>query len=554
MTRHDSDEITGDDGTAAVNSAVSRRGVMTAVLGAGAAGIVGIATATPAQAGPREQVGPPGHAGPPFAPREHTHDGGRLGQDEPVSTLRAVEAYSRQYPRIDVALFGAVGDGVTDDSVAIQEAMDSATERRGIVAFDSDKVYAISQTIVVDVSAVRGIEGNLARIKLTADVTAFRITGTHTGNASPNNSSARRIKLPEMHPYVRGLRIHGDPQLRGTGLRIEGTFGLQVLQCHLFDLRTGIEFAEVNRNVILANNNVWHCLDYGIWWNGGNIHQMNMTGNHISYTRKALFMDDALIYNVQVVGNAIEASSAPGDVEYVVHAVARDGYIEGLELIGNSLEDHVNVSGAAVRIDGGPNRRGKQIMIIGNDMGNSESSDIFVSDIDEVVIANNTMSYSTDYSIRLTGHVLAVNITGNVMHTRDDRPMGMLHIGGEDARTTVDALVVANNIAKHMMRIPVVVRNADLRSVNFSGNVIEYVGNEPGHLVDMTESVSLRGASITGNQLRTERLTSAIAVDPRDVDLLVAKDNVSDGVGPDAFASLPDPVDGRVIVADNVAG
>lgn len=522
-----------------------RRGMMSAALGAGAAGLLGIASAGKAHAAPDS---------PPFAPVGHAHDGAALGVEEPVSTIRAVETYTRDYPRIDVAMFGAVGDGVTDDSAAVQAAMDSAGERGGIVAFDTSKVYAVSETIVVDVARVRGIEGNLARIMLTRDVVALRIVGTHTGSASPGHESSQRIKLPEMHPYVRGLRVHAEPRLRGTALSIEGTFGLQVTQCHFFDLRTGIEFAKVNRNVVLANTNIWHCLDYGIWWNGGNVHQTNIVGNHVSYCRKAMFVDDALIYNVQIVGNAIEASSSPDVVEYVVHAVARDGYIEGFEFVGNSLEDHVQVSGAAVRIDGGPQRRGKQIMIIGNDMGNSRAGDIVVSDLDEVVIANNAMSYSADYSIRLTGHVLGVSVTGNVMNTRSDRRMGMLVIGDAEQRTVVDALVFTDNVATNMMRLPVVARDAELRSVNFSGNIIDYAGPDSGPLVDLTRDVALRSVTIRGNHFRTANENPAIAVDPDAVDLFLAKDNVADGAGGGAYEGLPEPVEGRVVVADNLSG
>src|SRR5690625_77918 len=451
-------------------------------------------------------------------------------------------------------MFGAVGDGVTDDTAAIQAAVDSPDNGGGIVAFEVGKTYRITDTITVNVARVRGIEGNNARLVTASDIVCCRIQGSHTGSASPGHDSSQRIKLPEMNPYVRDLRVHSDPELRGTALQVEGTFGLRVSGCQLFDLRTGIEFLGTNRNAILSDNHIWHCLDYGIWWNAGDIHQTNVVGNHVSYCRKILFLDGAGIYNVQVVGNALEASSSPEVVEHVVHAVAKDGYLEGFEFIGNSLEDHLSAAGAAVRIEGGPNRDGKQVMIIGNDLGNSSQNDIHISDMNEVVIEGNAASYSADYSIKLTGKLTAVNITGNVMRGGLGRPMGALMVGADDTETDISGLIVADNIADSMLRRPVIVRDASLASARVSGNVLHYSGDDDGALLEVSTNIgAMRGAHITGNSIRGNSDNRAISVHAAEVGLLIVKDNVADGIGPGAY-ELPEPRDGDVVIKDNLSG
>ncbi|WP_298177066.1 hypothetical protein [Saccharomonospora sp.] len=126
-------------------------------------------------------------------------------------------------------LAGAVGDGDADDTAALQAAMDSASNGR-IVALENGKSDRITNTVVVDVAKVRGIEGNNARVVTDQDIVCLRIQGTHTGSASPKHDPSERVKLPEMNPYVRGLRIHTVPALQGTGIQVEGTFGLTLAQ------------------------------------------------------------------------------------------------------------------------------------------------------------------------------------------------------------------------------------------------------------------------------------------------------------------------------------
>jgi hypothetical protein len=447
---------------------------------------------------------------------------------------------------------GPMGFCAADDSAAIQAALDHADG--GIVALHSGRAYRVSRPLIADVRRVRGFEGDNARVVVAHDGACLRIVGSHTGSASPAHPSSQRVKVPEMNPFVRGVRIHADPPLRATGLQIEGTFGLEVSGCQLFDLATGIELVGRNRNVVLSGNDVWHCRDYGVWWHGGDLHQVNVVGNHVSYCRKVLFFDDASIFNVQIIGNALESSTSPDVVEHVVHAESRGRQIEGFEFIGNSLEDHWSAAGPSVRIDGGSAQRAKQLMIIGNDLGNSRNHDIHVSDANEVVIQGNSLDDSEEHSIKLSGRLTAVSVLGNVFRGEGERPMGTLLVGDDSAPTEVDGLVISENVADRMLRRPVVVRNASLVSARLSGNVLHFAGDEPGFAVDLTDRVRrLHGVHVVGNTLRADRATRALGLRAAEVSLLIARDNLAAGFGAEPY-ELPEAVPGAVIVADNLAG
>lgn len=69
-------------------------------------------------------------------------------------------------PSVHVSDYGAVGDGVTPDDVAIQAAIDDALARGCPVAFDGDKNYAVTEKLQV-LSGVLEFQGNGCTITAT---------------------------------------------------------------------------------------------------------------------------------------------------------------------------------------------------------------------------------------------------------------------------------------------------------------------------------------------------------------------------------------------------
>ena len=91
----------------------------------------------------------------------------------------------------DVAEFGAIGDGVADDSDAVQAAVDAGW---GSVRFEKG-TYRLTKTIVVkldDQGPLSLVSDGTSRIVMAGAGPAFRIVGTHGGTADPESVKDRK--------------------------------------------------------------------------------------------------------------------------------------------------------------------------------------------------------------------------------------------------------------------------------------------------------------------------------------------------------------------------
>src|SRR5690606_28514520 len=82
---------------------------------------------------------------------------------------------------ISVKDFGAVGDGTTDDSAAIQAAVDEALVQKTIVSFPAGE-YLLNSKIEVR-NGVAGIRGDGGVVKIGAITGGFRLRGIRSGEA-----------------------------------------------------------------------------------------------------------------------------------------------------------------------------------------------------------------------------------------------------------------------------------------------------------------------------------------------------------------------------------
>ena len=176
--------------------------------------------------------------------------------------------------------FGAIGDGIADDSAAIQRAVDSAV---GQVYFPKG-VYRITKTIQIDlnkfgVSALRGEA--VARIVMAGPGPALLIAGTHTGTASPSTVK-QEVWQRQRTPTVDGLEIVGaHPQ--ACGIEATKTMQLTLTRLTVRQALHGIQLTQRNRNVIISACHLYDNNGIGIYLDRVNLHQINLTNCHISY-------------------------------------------------------------------------------------------------------------------------------------------------------------------------------------------------------------------------------------------------------------------------------
>jgi len=206
----------------------------------------------------------------------------------------------------DVKAFGAMGDGTTDDTDAIQRAVDSG---RGRIVFPKG-VYRLTRPVeaVLDRIGYLSIEGNgVARIEMAGAGPALRIIGTHQASADPGNF-ADNVWDNQRMPLIDAIAIVGKHD-QAVGIEADGTMQITLTRLHLRSLLHGIHLVKNNRNVAIADCHIYHNRGVGIFYNDVNLHQSNITGCHISYCGGGGIVSIAgNVRNIQIAGCDIESN------------------------------------------------------------------------------------------------------------------------------------------------------------------------------------------------------------------------------------------------------
>ena len=176
--------------------------------------------------------------------------------------------------------FGAVADGVADDSEALQQAIDTGVGElvlpRGI--------YRVTRPIVIDLDRVgyASIQGNgVAKVVMDGPGPALRFIGTHDKSADPEDFTAAVWDRQRM-PLVDGLAIEGHHP-EAVGIEASGTMQLTLTRLHIRKVSHGVHLIDNNRNVIISNCHIYENSGIGVYYDDVNLHQSNITSSHISY-------------------------------------------------------------------------------------------------------------------------------------------------------------------------------------------------------------------------------------------------------------------------------
>ena len=213
-----------------------------------------------------------------------------------------------------VKQFGATGDGETDDTAAIQKAVDSGI---GEIRFPKG-TYRITRTITVDLDSTEATslcgEGT-ATVLMTGEGPAFHFIGTHDGTASPATVKPE-VWQRQRAPMVDGLEIVGaHPQ--ASGVEANGTMQMTITRTVVREARHGIHLTGRNRNVIISNCHLYDNCGVGVFLDRLNLHQVNLTGCHISYNDGGgVVLRESEIRNLHIgtcdiEGNMGDADSSP---------------------------------------------------------------------------------------------------------------------------------------------------------------------------------------------------------------------------------------------------
>ena len=208
-----------------------------------------------------------------------------------------------------VAVFGAVGDGQADDTDAIQKAVDAGI---GCVRLPKGS-YRITRPIVVDLdrSGYTSFAGDgVARLVMAGPGPALKFVGTHFKSADPAGFAANVWDRQRM-PCVDGLGIAGDHP-EASGIQAAGTMQLTITRTQIRGVLHGIHLVENNRNVTIADCQIYENRGVGIYYDNVNLHQSNISSCHISYCAGGgIVSRQGNVRNIHVSGCDIESNMSP---------------------------------------------------------------------------------------------------------------------------------------------------------------------------------------------------------------------------------------------------
>jgi hypothetical protein len=201
--------------------------------------------------------------------------------------------------------FGAKGEN-KDDTEAIQKAVDAALYS-GIVFFPRD-TYRLTKTVTVDLTRTGPIviRGEQARVVMAGEGPAFKFVGTHAGTADPK--TVKPAVWNERMPTVEGIEIVGDHE-SADAIEASATMQLTVSRVLIRKCRHGVHLTGRNRNVIISDSHIYENHGIGIFMDAVNLHQINVTGCHVSYCDMGGVVCRAgEVRNLQITGCDIESN------------------------------------------------------------------------------------------------------------------------------------------------------------------------------------------------------------------------------------------------------
>ncbi len=206
----------------------------------------------------------------------------------------------------NVRQLGAVGDGKTDDTAAIQTAVEAGG---GVVRLPKG-TYRITKPIVIDLDKVgyTSICGDgVARIVMAGPGPALKFVGTHFKSADPAGF-AENVWERQRMPLVDGLAIDGDHP-EAVGIEADGTMELTLTRLHIRGTLHCIHLVGSNRNLLVADCHLYENRGVGIFYDNVSLHQSNIVGCHISYNRGGGIVSRAgNVRNIHITGCDIESN------------------------------------------------------------------------------------------------------------------------------------------------------------------------------------------------------------------------------------------------------
>ncbi|MBO61240.1 MAG: hypothetical protein CMO63_04610 [Verrucomicrobiales bacterium] len=323
--------------------------------------------------------------------------------------------------------FGAVGDGRSDDTEAIQHAV---AQGDGVLHFPPGS-YRITQPIEVRL-AKRGPlsidgSGGTARVLMAAKGPAFRLVGTHGGTGDPGSRKGN-VATHQRLPTIRNIEVEGaHPEADGFELieTMQAVFeGVMVTRC-----RHGIHLIKRNRNVLISHCHIYFNTGVGVYLDGVNLHQINIATSHISYNRLGgIRLDRSEVRNLQITGNDIEYNNHKSHgaepeptAEIYIDTSAQGASVNEVTIASNTIQATGSSEGANIRIKEKPDQsRPPGLFAISGNIIGSQENNVHLTGCYGIALSGNTI-YSCEHRNLLIEDSRLINVSGNTFRRHTPR-------------------------------------------------------------------------------------------------------------------------------------
>jgi len=312
--------------------------------------------------------------------------------------------------------FGAKGDGRTDDTAAIQNAIHA---RSGSIRLPRGS-YRITKTLTVDLNHAgftSFVADGTAQLIMDGRGPAISFIGTHASSAEPTTFKPEVWERQRM-PVVEGLAIVGN-HVEADGIAAEGTMQLTLRGVHIRKCRHGVHLAKRNRNVLIDGCHIYENSGSGVYYDHVDLHQSNISASHISYCGQGgVVVRGGNVRNIHISGCDIEGNMAKdGPPAANVLLDCADGSVAEVAITGCTIQHTKEATGSAnIRIlgRGFMDRRGQRQafncgnVTIGNNVLSDVGTNIHLDGVRGVTITGNTFwqGYNHNILVEDSSHVL----------------------------------------------------------------------------------------------------------------------------------------------------
>jgi len=352
--------------------------------------------------------------------------------------------------------FGVTGDGIEDDTAALQHAMDYGN---GKILLPKG-IYRITRPLVVNLTklgrtTISGM-GGTAKLIMEGAGPALFLQGTHKGSADPN-SFPPHVWNEERCPTIDGLEIEGNHP-EADGIRLEGTVQATLTRLLIRKVKTAVHVTGRARNLLIDACHIYFNQGIGVHLDEVNLHQCIISASHISYCRRGgIRIDGGEIRNLQITGNDIEYNNArahqqfsPGETispepTAEIDIDIRNGSVREGTISSNTIQATISDGGANIRLRGSDRDQGNFGLwsITGNLIGNQETN-LHLTGVWGVVVSGNNIYGARRRNILVEGSRNVV-LSGNMIGQMPDFNSTSL-ANGIRLENSIDCLLSGNQI------------------------------------------------------------------------------------------------------------